>query len=80
MIKYYPTIHKCLACGMKMIRRSTGVDLLSYPPQYPWNWWCGCGHTVEGGVERAVFLEDSFQEAWERLNQPETPKTGETNE
>jgi len=64
------TIHKCPACGKKMIRRSTGVVLTSYPAQYPWNWWCGCGHSVEGGVEHAVFLpEDDIKRAWKKINQ-----------
>ena len=57
----------CPNCGMNMIRRGTGVVLLTYPSQYPWNWWCGCGHTEEGGIEHRVF-EPNCQSMWEEAN------------
>jgi len=58
----------CQKCNSKMIKRSTGVVLTSYPPQYPWYWWCGCGHTERGGVERGKTNEEIAHEEWEKLN------------
>lgn len=58
----------CPECGKLMIRRWTGTELLTYPPGYPWYWWCGCGHEEEGGVERAKTEEEIARKEWEALN------------
>jgi hypothetical protein len=67
----------CPKCGKKMIKRYTNEVLTSYPPQYPWNWWCGgCGHTERGGIERGRSMEDGYQQAWEAANKDtEKPDT-----
>jgi len=59
----------CPECGKKMIQRFTGVVLCTYPAQYPWDWWCGCGHKEKGGVTRGKTEEEIAREEWEALNQ-----------
>jgi len=58
----------CPKCQKKMIKRSTGIVLSSYPQQYPMMWWCGCGHqepaeTIQGKTDEQVSREE-----WERIN------------
>jgi len=59
---------KCPKCGMKMIKRYEGYVLTLYPAQYPWYWWCGCGHTEEGGIEVGETEPQSARKEWEILN------------
>lgn len=59
-------------CGKKMIKRSSNIVLTSYPPQYPWYWWCGCGKTREGGVTRGTTEAEIAQRDWERKNSGES--------
>jgi hypothetical protein len=58
----------CPKCGKKMIKQYTNTALTTYPPQYPWSWWCGCGYTAEGGVEKGKTTEQMSREAWEAIN------------
>ena len=64
----------CPQCGKRMVRWGTGVVLLSYPPQYPWNWRCGCGHREFGGVERGTTEDEQFMAAWHDANAEEQPR------
>ena len=59
----------CPNCGKKMIKRYTGQVLTSYPPQYPWYWWCGCGETRDGGIEQGKTEEQLAKEEWEKANE-----------
>lgn len=55
-------------CGKKMIKRFSGMVLMSNPPQYPWDWWCGgCGTHERGGVDvpATETEEQRAQKAWE---------------
>jgi hypothetical protein len=54
----------CPSCGARMIRRSSGIALPTDPPQYPWSWWCGCGHAEAGGVERTTTDEEAAMDRW----------------
>ena len=58
----------CKSCGRQMVRRYTGTVLTSYPAQYPWYWWCACGQTAEGGVERGLTEDEEARRSWQRLN------------
>jgi hypothetical protein len=58
---------KC-KCGKIMIKRYTGFALTSYPPQYPWYWWCKCGNTLTGSVDIGKTEEELYEMAWEELN------------
>ena len=58
----------CPVCGKKMIKRYKDYVLMSYPPQYPWYWWCGCGHEEPGGVERGIAAEEMVMAAWREIN------------
>jgi hypothetical protein len=58
----------CSVCGKVMIKRDTGVALMSYPAQYPWDWWCGCGHTEPGGVRWGKTEVEMAQNEWEQAN------------
>ncbi len=58
----------CPKCNKNMIQRFSHTVLLNYPPQYPWNWWCGCGHTEVGGIERGKTHEEVAMDAWEKAN------------
>jgi hypothetical protein len=60
----------CPQCGKKMIKRYNRI-LPSYPPLYPWEWWCGCGHVEEGGCERGSTLEEQSMSLWKAANQKE---------
>jgi len=52
-----------------MIKRYESRVLASYPPQYPWFWWCKCGHTEEGGIDRGMTIEEVYERLWEEANQ-----------
>lgn len=57
-------------CGKIMIKRYQPIVLATYPPQYPWFWWCaGCGRTAEGGVERGITADEAYRTAWEKANE-----------
>lgn len=58
----------CSICGKKMIKRYANYVLTSYPPQYPWSWWCACGHTEPGGIERGKTDEEILEERWNEEN------------
>ncbi len=59
----------CPKCQKKMIKRSTGLVLASYPPQYPQEWWCGCGHKEPAETLRGKTDEEYVREEWERINE-----------
>lgn len=52
-----------------MIQQFDDIVLCSYPPQYPWHWWCGCGNTERGGILRGKTQEQFARESWEEANQ-----------
>jgi len=58
----------CPQCGKRMIKRYEPRMLASYPPQYPWFWWCKCGHTEAGGVDRGMTDEEVHERLWEEAN------------
>jgi hypothetical protein len=59
---------KCKKCGSEMVKAYSNIVLTSYPPQYPWYWYCGCGHTEDGGIERGKTYEEQLREEWENKN------------
>jgi hypothetical protein len=59
---------QCSECNKKMIKRYDNRVFASNPPQYPWYWWCGCGNTESGGVERGKTEEETYMEIWENEN------------
>ena len=61
-------IKRCPQCGKKMIRRYRPYVLCSYPSLHPWDWWCGCGYSEVGGVERSMTLEEMVRREWEGAN------------
>jgi hypothetical protein len=42
--------------------------MTSFPPQYRYYWWCGCGKTVKGGTERGKTEEEVALKEWKILN------------
>jgi len=59
---------KCPKCDKEMIKRPTGNILCTYPPQFPWNWWCGgCNHYEQGGVDRGKTDDEIYREEWQKL-------------
>lgn len=61
----------CSNCKAKMIRKYSGGVLMSSPPQYPWSWWCGCGHHEDGGFASGRH-HPTLQEQWENANKHPT--------
>jgi len=59
----------CPKCGKKMVVKYSSVVLMTYPAQYPWDWWCGCGYTEKGGIEGDSTYESIAREEWERVNE-----------
>ena len=59
----------CPKCEKKMIQRYSNLVLTSYPPQYPWDWSCACGHTEKGGIERGQTDEDIALKKWKKENE-----------
>jgi len=59
---------QCERCGRRMIRDFENVMLPTNPPQYPWSWWCGCGYTEVGGIERGLSSAELRQHEWEEAN------------
>lgn len=57
---------KCSKCGMKMVRCYENWE--SCQTQRPWCWWCGCGHTEEGGIEQYKTEAQSARDEWNMLN------------
>jgi hypothetical protein len=51
-----------------MIKKSANIMLCSYPAQYPWNWWCACGHEEHGGVDVGTTMEEINRKRWEEAN------------
>jgi hypothetical protein len=56
---------KSCECGKKMIKRYFGMVLMTNPPQYPYDWWCGCGRTENAGRDVGQ-APDTIQQQWER--------------
>ena len=52
-----------------MVVKYSSVVLMTYPAQYPWDWWCGCGYTEKGGIEGDSTYESIAREEWERVNE-----------
>ena len=63
---------RCPKCGKKMIKRYENYVLTSYPPQYPWYWWCKCGYTEEGGIDKGITIEELYDKLWEETNRGDT--------
>ena len=63
---------ECPKCKAQMIQRYENIVYCTYPPQHPWNWWCGCGHTETGGVERGITEEESYLREWRGKNPSRT--------
>jgi len=63
-----PETEKC-ECGKNMILRSTGIVWLTYPRQYPQEWWCGgCDRTKPGPTRRGKTREQIEHAAWAAAN------------
>jgi len=60
----------CPSCGKLMIRCYANYILCTYPPQHPYDWWCGCGHSEAGGVERCELPKNTLMRQWEAANAP----------
>ena len=58
----------CPKCGKKMIKRYENFILATNPPQYPWYWWCGCGHIERGGIDRGMDVDELYRRIWETTN------------
>jgi len=58
----------CPKCGKKMIKRYEDYILPTNPPQYPWYWWCRCGHTERGGIEEVRNMEQIYRLLWRGVN------------
>ena len=56
----------CPKCGAKMTQEWDNEVLCTYPPQYVWYWFCGCGHRERGGVVQEVM--ETSMDIWKRLN------------
>lgn len=56
-------------CGKWMIKRSTGIVLTSYPPQYPMMWWCACGKTKDAETVYGKTDEQIAKEEWDKANE-----------
>ena len=63
----------CPKCGKQMIRRYRDYVLLTYPVQRPWDWWCGCGYSEEGGIELDKTEDQIVREQWEIVNDASVP-------
>ena len=57
---------KCTKCNSNMIKRYENRVLCSYPPQYPWYWWCKCGNKEQGGTERGTTTEELYDIKWKQ--------------
>jgi len=60
---------RCPKCGMKMVKRyDRRTELYSsvMRNQQVWYWWCGCGHTEEGGIEPSEG--ECAREEWKAIN------------
>ena len=58
----------CDRCGKRMIRHDTERQVSDSPPQYVWEWWCGCGWREWGGVLMMNSNKGYLQKQWERAN------------
>jgi hypothetical protein len=58
----------CPKCGKNMIRKYRNLVLTSMPPQYPWIWWCACGHEERGGVDAGVSQRELDMNRWKEAN------------
>ena len=58
----------CPKCQKQMIRRDLGYAYATDPPQYPWEWWCGCGHREAGGVRIDPTDDQMALDEWKRAN------------
>jgi len=58
---------KCPECDSNMVKQYGGVVLLTCPPKYGYDWYCGCGHKEDGGLEEG-FTPKTTHELWEEAN------------
>ena len=59
----------CPKCNLIMIKRRRGaIALLTCPPQYPMEWWCGCGYREFAGYEYEKTADEVTREEWEQIN------------
>lgn len=58
----------CSKCGSNMIKDYHDIYMPSNPPQYPYDWRCGCGFKKSGGVERGKSEDEKFMERWNDAN------------
>lgn len=58
----------CPECNCIMLKRYENITLTSLPPQRPWYWWCGCGHTEKGGIEKGKREDEIYMSAWKKQN------------
>lgn len=59
---------QCPECKARMVKKNTGTVLTTDPPQYPYDWWCGCGHEEVGGIERDLTREEKLYRRWKSFN------------
>ena len=57
---------RCKKCRKLMIRRHA-LDS-SFPAACPYAWWCKCGHTEEGGMDRVLDFDAYYAELWALVN------------
>ena len=50
-----------------MIKRYVECIFPTYPPKYPYYWWCGCGYREEGGADEEID-ESLYKEIWKIIN------------
>lgn len=64
-----PTDTRPCKCGKKMIKRYTGMVLMSNPPRYSFDWWCGCGNTEVGGSDAPQMEseDERYRKIWESV-------------
>ena len=55
----------CPQCGRQMTKRYEDRVLLTDPPQYPWYWWCRCGHVEVGGMDRERRGDEEVYFTWD---------------
>lgn len=54
-------------CGKKMVKRYDSMVLMSMPPQYRYDWYCGCGNVEHGGKDMGTPLP-TIHEQWKETN------------
>jgi hypothetical protein len=59
----------CPKCSAFMLKRCTGNVLLSYPPKYPRQRRCGCGHREPADCYVPLSEEQQFMDDWKKINE-----------